>query len=665
MSAFDTSTNTPSVSFTNGYGTAVLQPSDANQYVYGFKRTQAKRYLEYYVNDAGGDISKLWVGLGYSPVAGDVWKVGAIFGSTGLYSLWQKPNVTQGSPPSTLGGLSSISTGDVYMFCVDFGGGTDHTGTQRAFTTTDGHSNKLLPVLLDVGKNGVWGNAQIGSSIYAAGGISGYQVPLVVRESTSASAATVSLRVVTTSFAYAIPSGFVAWGDGPEGGGSVTADAAVAWDPTKVSSGMSLSGGNYYAVQQTAVGTQFVMSTALPTTGKRVVEFHQPGTASWGIGLADHTSSITGTADTSTLKIGYPQSGRSFYKRSVNADTSITGSNGLSALGGYNFYGTEPGNQFFIDFNASRFWITGGLITKPLTFFGDLAASIADPYTGVDGITFTASVTMRLYGELRSGQTVGIYNFLNVGQEPFATYPLLPGWVSMNGNRQVYGVGATWDTSVAPASSSFESSNLTVRTHTPCVTQGTTTKSTGKYYFEIFNQNNLGDAGMKTAFGIRPTEAITISATAIDAAVDSGLYFDFVNTKKCRYGITTSWTVASLIPPSAGMVQGWVGVAVDFDQGYVWCGLWNKVTRSMGWLNSPAALINPDMTFTANTGMRIVCTNVSRELPVILVAEDNNVIGKPVGFDTWNGGGPETSVTATPSGTTGTGRVLWPYGVQT
>lgn len=210
MSAFDTYTNTPSASFTNAYGSIVMESSGSNQYVYGYRRTFDKRYLEYYINDAGGDKSKLWVGLGNDPTAAGTWNVGAIFGSTGLYSLWQKPNVVQGSPPSTLGNLSSISTGDVYMFCVDFGGGKDHAGNQIAVTTTDGRGNNLLPIVLDVGKNGSWGNTQIGYRSYAAGGISGYQIPLVVRESTTASAAVVSLRVVTTSFAYAIPSGFIA-----------------------------------------------------------------------------------------------------------------------------------------------------------------------------------------------------------------------------------------------------------------------------------------------------------------------------------------------------------------------------------------------------------------------------------------------------------------------
>jgi hypothetical protein len=239
MSAFDTSTDTPSVSFTNAYGTAVLQPSSSTQYVYGFRRTQAKRYYEVYVNDVGGDASKLFVGIANSPVAGDVFHTGHVFGGTGKYALWLEPNLN-GLPAAH--DLSSISNGDVYMFSVDFGGGTDHASVQKVFTTTNGIGGLLLPVCIDVGKNGAWGVTTIGLYKYAAGGVDGYNRPLVVRESTSASAATVSLRVVTTSFAYAIPSGFVAWGDGPEGGGSTTADADIYWDPANHDAAMSLSG---------------------------------------------------------------------------------------------------------------------------------------------------------------------------------------------------------------------------------------------------------------------------------------------------------------------------------------------------------------------------------------------------------------------------------------
>ena len=96
--------------------------------------------------------------------------------------------------------------------------------------------------------------------------------------------------------------------------------------------------------------------------------------------------------------------------------------------------------------------------------------------------------------------------------------------------------------------------------------------------------------------------------------------------------------------------------------GYIWAGIWNKKERVMNWSSDPALGLNPDMTFTASTTLRIAATNVARTVPVILVAEDTNVLGLPTTFKTWNG---TRSTTATPSGvSSGTG-VLWPYGVMT
>jgi hypothetical protein len=138
----------------------------------------------------------------------------------------------------------------------------------------------------------------------------------------------------------------------------------------------------------------------------------------------------------------------------------------------------------------------------------------------------------------------------------------------------------------------------------------------------------------------------------------------FPSGVKVRYGTTTTWASAY----AGGGTPYWIGVAVDFDQGYIWFGGWNFATRTMVWGTDPATLTGPDMTFTAGTEMKIAAhASGSAPKQFVLVAENNNVVGLPSGFSTWNGGGVETSLTATPSGTVAASgaRVLWPYGVMT
>lgn len=671
MSAFDTTTDTPSVSFTNSYGTAVLQPSASNQYVYGFRRTQNKRYLEYRIDDAGGDTSKLWVGMGNDPTAAGTWKIGAIFGSTGLYSIWQQPNVTQQIPPSTLGGLTSISTGDVYMCCVDFGGGTDHTGTQRAFTTTDGSGNKLLPVLFDFGKNGVWGNGQPSWYKYLAGGISGYAIPLVVRESTSASSATVSLRVVTTSFVYTIPTGFIAWGDGPDGGAGSSISYTIAWDPARTYGVWSLSGSNLYAthsISAAATVYQMVQSTPLPTVanaaGRRVIEFlinQGGGTGFPFFSLVDESA---------TTSLTYSQTNNYAFLvgsvvRRTTAATSLTNVGAAHVADAY-----QPIQQYVVDHTNQTMWATNMTLNGVVNWFGTVDAARSSPYKsgGLNGFTLTDSIGFRWQCAFQGHVTLSNVE-INVGQKPFMAYPLMPGVRSYDGQRFISEGGDGWKPGLA--SMCYSHSNLGIGTNNANISFITTNvgKFSGKHFFQIWHgQSPPSSAFLHGVTGMRPDSMTTLS---VAAQTKGNLVWGEKGTQKTivRYSITSNVTIPSISATViANMQAHWESVAVDFDAGKIWFGLLDVRDGKNYYVNGgdPAAGTGEALTFTASTTLVpftwLMAAAPSPSKPTIFVAHRDNVVDNPVGFDPWNG---PVSTTATPSGGTTSGRVLWPYGVQT
>ena len=679
MSAFDTTTNTVSTTFTNAYATVDLLPSASPQYAWGFERTTGWRYFEVYIDDAGGDNSTLLMGYNMTPFAiNDAQVYGGDSNQAQLYSSTLAPH-----PYGAFPGSITAETGDVFMFAVDLTGqGRDHNGTPiLGATISSGTGTTLHPAFGEVGKNGTWLGGGLVGWEWASGGFPMRARPVVVRDSTSASFARVSLRVVTTSFAYAIPAGMVAWADGPEGGGSLSAtDTAVNWDPAKISSNVSLSGGNLYGTWVTGTGsttssTKFLYTTQLPSTGKRIIEvICDPSIAGKAlrfldVGLADYTiASITATANVSANKIG---------QGPVLSRTNRGVSFSYTAVGqARNSTEDFPGQILYVDFDTARYWQTGGemfaggIATEP--WIGMQGAAICDPYLGNSGITFTDSVGLRFYSEIGAGNSLsGVVALLNVGQLPFSTFPQLPGWVSMDGGRRVLGIGAHWDTTtLAPSgSTTFYASNLIVRTAGNNLFQGTTSKNAGKYYFEIYRfQTQSGDWA-----GIRQADATTISATTTAAVLDQGLFFK-AGSSKARYGTISSFTNSSSALGS-GSLQEWHGIAVDFDAGFIWCGIWNRNDRAMNWTAgaNPVTGTQPDFTFTASTTMRIAVIQKARVGdggPICLVAEDSNVIGLPSGFNTWNGTTISSSVTMTPSGTSsstgsGGGRVLWPYGVIT
>jgi hypothetical protein len=114
----------------------------------------------------------------------------------------------------------------------------------------------------------------------------------------------------------------------------------------------------------------------------------------------------------------------------------------------------------------------------------------------------------------------------------------------------------------------------------------------------------------------------------------------------------------------------WFGVAIDFDNGLIWGGTWNKRQHVMEWGagSNPATGTLPAMTFTASTTMRIcvILGNAAgTDQRIVMVENQNNLIGLPSGFTPW-GGTIALSTTATPSGTSSGGSGIgniWPFGI--
>lgn len=721
MTAFDTSTNTGSTTFTHSWGTVDLLPSATVQKAGGFKRTSGWRYFECYVDDKGGDSSRLFMGVS-TPLDVIGGGIGYVVGGDNKGVMIAGGTTFNPAYPYTGGNATTsltVCTGDTFMFAVDMtGNGRYHDGTSAAGTLTSG-GEILTSCIVEVGRNGTWNSAVLVTFAWPSHGYPMQVRPWVARDSTSASFARVSLRVETASFVYAIPTGMVAWADGPEGGASISASTMdVHWDPATIGSDQTLTNSNYQHNLVSAGSTLSavsVKSTALPTTGKRVVEFwgFQNATSSqtasstgsgkvidmqYDIGLCDAAmASISWSANGTIAQpdIAWIVGSGMKRRRTVNVSSSMTQ---VQTFLGSQLYQTHQ--TLYIDFDSLRLWERRGLGSANALTNGHWSGRTIsnsdgpDPYAGRDGHTISASGsgTFRLIAVTTKNYTSGHWIYMNVGQTAFETYPLLPGWTSMDGSRFATGVGAVWDTSVMPSSISVCYSGLGVRRYdrtSDCVlVRGTTKKNSGKWFFNIFAESEATVGTLSALMGLIPDTVATFTAVSNASFGAVGIFYSpfgsinanrTQNTHRFRYGVTTSYT-QSMTMTSASVPVGsnaWYGCAVDFDLGHIWFGSWNPNRRQIAWHQGadPATDTNPDLTFTASTTMYIAITPTNDTVGGAkgwwyLVAESANVIGAPSGFTPWNGTTTE-STTATPSAavptTTASGalRVLWPYGVQT
>lgn len=684
MTAFRTDTNTGSTTFTNSWGSVSLLPSGSTQKASGFSRTTGWRYFEWYIDDQGGDVSKLLVGVGAPP----------------QLSSPPAPNYMMGglnpAPPSSL----TVCTGDTLMFAVDMtGNGRDHSGATASPTISTGSGEVLTRCIVDVGKNGTWLGTIDVAYAWPSHGYPMVVIPWAQRNATSSSAAMVSLRVQTTSFVYAIPSGMVAWADGPEGGTGVPTadDFSTAWDPAE-STRFSLSASNIYAVNNVGAfgqtNAQLTVNLA-GLTGKRYVEFWaQPtGYASeHDIGLLDSTTiSLTSFADMPGNALFWQDHiGPRSSSRGASLTACVT-NGGLSPVTGN---AAIPGCGIMIDFTNKLYWhcqpnSPGGSSGGPWIGKGNTTSAFTGatvfPYSwGATSqllgfpISITASTTqLRIAIKVRNDSVLGAV-YINGGQIPFGMYPLLPGAKSMNGGRVVTaGQGDTWDTVNNPASATYGAAGISILKRYVGGAQCAGSKFAGKKYFELHTEQDGGANGVY--LGLRKDTATTFTAAGIASIIDQALLVKASGTGTVwRYGtnIGTWSATASYYNGAISYMAPWHGVAVDFDAGNIWVGSWNYQTRTMNWGvgSDPATGTLPHMTFTASTTLRIFIADEGGAgknwARVNLVQDDNNVVGLPSGFTTWGGTAP-VSLTATPSGgpstTTASGalRVLWPYGVQT
>lgn len=693
MSAFDPTTNTGSTTFTNSFGTIDLLPSAGLQHVHGYQRTSGWRYWEAKIDDQGGDKSKLFVGYALSPIGTPPSET--VWGDNSSQAQILSHNALILTPGAIGTASLTAETGDVFMFAADLSGSArDHAGTpQVTGTISSGTGVTMHPNYIEVGKNGVWYGVGVIGWEWASGGYPMKAWPVVTRDSTSASAARVSLKVVSLSFVYPVPSGMVEWGDGPEGTLVAGDDASIIWDVTRTSDGMSLSGGSLYAVELGNAGafpkSDYVMSTILPTTGKRYFEiFFGSSTTTysfdateWNMSIVDANASITCSDDSAPKILVIPGvSSANVRRRGTNIATSVTNAVQL------NPNNDLPQAGMMIDFDNSRAWFmrpvaAGGASNTP--WVGDKQATSAYPYSfgatsSTDGITVSFSIGSRIGLSIRKDYFHApseINARLNVSG-PFTTYPLLPGAKSMNGGRSVQAAyGGYWDTVNNPVSMTYGAANLVVKARTAlAVAQVTTIRNSGKYYFEIYKESDGGSGvTMDFCFGVRLKTATTMTNANMVPLMDTGLFFcNGVTTgRQARYGTATITWSATGSYSGAGGVNRWQGFAIDFAAGKAWGGTWQARSQSMFWGagSDPATGTGAHMTFTASTSMRPCVTwqsTAAVQDRVVFVGDDNNCIGLPSGFTTWNGTAP-VSVTATPSGTVGAGGILniWPFGIVT
>jgi hypothetical protein len=251
----------------------------------------------------------------------------------------------------------------------------------------------------------------------------------------------------------------------------------------------------------------------------------------------------------------------------------------------------------------------------------------------------------------------------------------MKGVLTYNGSRQVYGVGDTWRTDLA-TSVSYSHSWFGIASRNPEVTHITTNggKHSGKIFFQVFHgrHNVISISGMPYSTGLRHEDMTTLS----DAAHTKNnlvWQFDLTNPKLCRYSTTSTGTFSGNTLFGAKLGQWWESIAVDFDNGKIWFGVLDQNSRTNIWVNggNPSAGTGEALTFTASTTLHaFTYLRIDGSFPdktTIFVAETNNLVDIPTGFTPWNSNDPTASLTATPSGTVGSGggRVLWPYGVQT
>lgn len=701
MSAFDASTNTASITFTNAWGTAICKESNTGQRALGFYRNDNKRYFEFLVEEDGEDNSKLWMGIWDRATSGGS---GLALGGDS-----QRVNIATGGAALSPGTTVSVAgatpgSGAIFGIAVNFSGnGATLGGGATVPTTSDGHGNLLLPVIVDFFKNNTFLYSHLTWN-WPGGGAPTRIYPLLFRTSNSASDATVSLRVVTTSFAYTLPTGYIAWGDGPAGVGLPSNDATVNWDSAKKSTGFSLSGSDLYAVlvspnSSDFTNKEYVWSTALPTTGKRYIEFTAQqsdsltfsnyGNTEWEFGLVDSSAadlSITYTYTNAGIVLMHQVT--NVWRRGANVVASIT--NNMNSM---NPNQNSPNIGMMVDFDNHRAWYFHPDATSGSSIFPWVGTKNAGgnpfPYSlgavsSVDGITISESGVMRLQAYVGRNYThapTPIFFKMNA-EGPFETHPLLPGAKSMNGSREVLPhAGDWWDTTNNPSSMTYGAADLVVWPRAvPAVAQGRNTAFSGKLYFELFKySDNASGATIDWCFGVRLASATTMTAVAGAGAtkfLDQALMFynaaSTVSGNKCvRYGVTLSWSgseSSSGAATSGGNQCPWHGIAVDFDNGKIWGGTWDKRQHRMHWgsASDPATGTGAHMTFTASTTMRIVSMHL-QTAPVteyvVMVENQNNLIGLPSGFTPW-GGAIAVSATATPSGLAVSGiQNIWPFGI--
>lgn len=661
-----------------------MEPATTIQRAYGFQRNNSRRYCEFKVNAVGGDPAGLWLGMAYYPYAGDTGPETAV-----MYGGLDQNVNTSGSqlpsavPPVNSGLFGTISAGDIWHFHVDFGGGTDHLGVQQVNTITDGFGNIFLPICGSVGRNGTWHTTILGPWICAARGFTGNFRPVVMREDHSTSAASVSLRVVTASFSLTIPTGAIAWGDGAGQSSIVYTD--VRWD-SKASSMTWTSSQRIAYVDGTSALTT-AKSSAKRKAGRLRIEFTRKTDATTydedfpidGYLGGPHCGLVDFRSTTVTACISL----RAFF---MYGSPSLAGpaSRTISVTQTTWITGGSPVATYLVDFDQGKGVLVGARCiydpTGSPAWGGDLC-------TMDHAWTFTFSVSLQPFLGPTGLAGTNYQMEINGGALRFNS-PFYPGWTSWDGTRfNTIGIGSTWDTDFHPSSISavnFFNANYTFYYNSGsgrAVIRAQGQNSTGKRYFEFYKHASVPP--VSTRFGIIKTSSVAHVSTsytdtvgAIFVGVSAGGQHG--NAFVTQDGATISATPSCTLDVRLAYYGEPLCVAVDFDNGKLWFGNWDRGPRTHDWRGgNPVAGTGEHASFTAGASwyavMGVLGSAGGQYTGIFTSA---GLIGNlPTGYTAWDGTtgdssdtGGSASTTATSSGSGGGAgglRVLWPYGVQT
>lgn len=354
---------------------------------------------------------------------------------------------------------------------------------------------------------------------------------------------------------------------------SFAAAATTVWDAAHKDSHINLSAwlgnANLVATEATCAGFCTVLSAPAVArhTGKYYFEALVSSTSS---------SLIIGVANTSQSTSNYVGSSAATGV-GIKGEGSVYGSTGVGCPVGAGQFTTAG---YYIDLDNNKMWQT----CDGVTFFGNGASP--NPATNTNGISISTvndGVSVFPAASIYTA-TTGPNIILNVGNYGFFKFPIAAGFTGWDANGSAFGTNnpgpGIFDSGNCNAVATLSGGSLTVTgTGTGvCLFKGEPidAKYSGKRYFEIHTttlgaSDGVGIASAKnyqvlSSYNPSPILGTDTGGWSIVFQFSSGIYF----------AKNVAVATASQCATANGSYQG---VAVDIDNGKIWCTLdgtnWN------------------------------------------------------------------------------------------